>query len=111
MPGSYANRRALTDGTGVRALVGFTRMMSSRDFDNAADLPSVNRERISRKDPTWLPACETRGEGIFFQFSDEQEFDGGYQLWRISKNLDPNKGYPGIRYTDPRLLDTAAVAP
>ncbi len=104
----------------VRALVGFTRMMSPRDFDNAADLPSVNRARISRKDPTWLPACETRGEGIFFQFSEteirkwvtennayEQEFEAGHQLWRISKNLDPNKGYPGIRYV---LLHTFAHA-
>ena len=54
----------------VRALVGFTRIMSPRDFDSAADLPPENRAKISRKDPTWLPACETRGEGIFFQFSE-----------------------------------------
>lgn len=54
----------------VRALVGFTRLMSPRDFDSAADLPPENRARIARKDPTWLPACETRGEGIFFQFAE-----------------------------------------
>jgi hypothetical protein len=95
----------------VRALVGFTRIMSPRDFDSAADLPPENRARISRKDATWLPACETRGEGIFIQFSESQiqqwvqhnhaydrEFEVGHQAWRATKGLDPNKGYPGIRY-------------
>lgn len=95
----------------VRALVGFTRMMSPRDFDNVADLPPENRGKISRKDPVWLPACETRGEGVFLQFSEkmiqdwvkrnhayEREFELGHQAWRASKNLDPNTGYPGIRY-------------
>jgi hypothetical protein len=47
----------------VRALVGFTRIMSPRDFDNAAELPADNRAVISRNDPAWLPASETRGEG------------------------------------------------
>jgi hypothetical protein len=95
----------------VKALVGFTRLVSARDFDSVADFPPENRGKISRKDPSWLPACETRGEGIFFQFSEtnvrewiqknqayEQEFKAGYQAWRISKNLDPNIGYPGIRF-------------
>ncbi len=104
----------------VRALVGFTRIMSPRDFDSAADLPPENRAKISRRDPTWLPACETRGEGIFFQFSEkriqewvtknhayEREFEVGHQAWRASKNLEPNKGYPGIRYV---LLHTFAHA-
>ena len=54
----------------VRALVGFTRLMSPRDFDNAADVPLEQRAKISRKAPTWVPASETRGEGIFFQFSE-----------------------------------------
>jgi hypothetical protein len=104
----------------VRALVGFTRIMSPRDFDSAADLPPENRARLSRKDPTWLPACETRGEGIFFQFSEpliqdwvkrnrayEREFALGHQVWRASKNLDLSSGYPGIRYV---LLHTFAHA-
>ncbi len=104
----------------VRALVGFTRIVSPRDFDSAADLPPENRAKISRKDPTWLPACETRGEGIFFQFSEkliqewvtknhayDREFEVSHQAWRASKNLEPNKGYPGIRYV---LLHTFAHA-
>jgi len=104
----------------VRALVGFTRIMSPRDFDSPAELPPEQRAKISRKDPTWLPACETRGEGIFFQFSEsmiqdwvkrndayEREFEGGHEAWRATKNLEPNKGYPGIRYV---LLHTFAHA-
>ena len=104
----------------VQALVGFTRILSPRDFDSAAELPPQNRAKISRKDPTWLPASETRGEGIFFQFSEpllrdwvkrnrafDREFEAGHQIWRAGKHLDPNKGYPGIRYV---LLHTFAHA-
>lgn len=104
----------------VRALVGFTRITSPRDFDSPADLPPESRARISRKEPTWIPACETRGEGIFFQFNEsliqdwvkrnhafEREFEVAHQAWRAGKGLDPNKGYPGIRYV---LLHTFAHA-
>lgn len=95
----------------VRALVGFSRIMSPRDFDNPADLPEERRAVISRRKPTWLPASETRGEGIFFQFSEtklqdwakrnrayDREFEVAHQTWRASKNLDPNTGYPGVRF-------------
>lgn len=105
----------------VRALIGFTRITSPRDFDSPADLPPEQRARISRKAPTWVPASETRGEGIFFQFSEsmiqdwvkrnhayDREFELGHQAWRATKNLDPpNKGYPGIRYV---LLHTFSHA-
>lgn len=96
----------------VRALVGFTRIMSPRDFDNPADLPQERRAAISRKKPTWVPASETRGEGIFFQFSEkmiqdwvkrnhafEREFERAHFEWKASKNLpNPEAGYPGIRF-------------
>lgn len=96
----------------VRALVGFTRIMSPRDFDSPADLPPERRARISRKDPTWVPASETRGEGIFFQFSEkviqkwvkekhayDREFEKAHISWRASKNIpNPEAGYPGIRF-------------
>ncbi len=104
----------------VRALVGFTRLMSPRDFDNVAELPPERRARLSRRDPTWLPACETRGEGIFFQFSEarlaewvernhayDRHFEKAHQEWRASKGLDPERGYPGIRFV---LLHTFAHA-
>lgn len=95
----------------VRALVGFTRITSPRDFDSVADLPPENRARISRKDPVWVPASETRGEGIFFQFAEtliqewtkshrtyQREFQTAHEAWRESMGLDPSKGYPGLRY-------------
>jgi hypothetical protein len=104
----------------VRALVGFTRITSPRDFDSPADLPPERRAKISRKPPKWVPACETRGEGIFFQFSEksirewegrsrayDREFEAAHRAWRASKNLDPDEGYPGIRYV---LLHTFAHA-
>lgn len=96
----------------VKALVGFTRIMSPRDFDNPADLPENRRANISRKKPTWLPASETRGEGIFFQFNEskihdwvkknkkfDREFERAHIAWKASKNIpNPETGYPGIRF-------------
>ena len=77
--------------------------------------------RLSRRDPTWIPASETRGEGIFFQFSEkaiekwvtktkkyDDEFFEGHKRWRASKNLpNPESGYPGLRFI---LLHTFAHA-
>ena len=95
----------------VRALVGFTRIESPRDFDSPAELPKEKRAPLSRQQPTWVPACETRGEGIFFQFSEaailkwlgrtakvNAEFQSAHERWRSNRNLDPSTGYPGIRY-------------
>ncbi len=96
----------------VRALAGFTRLMSPRDFDNVADLPENRRAAISRKKPVWLPASETRGEGIFFQFTEskiqqwvkknhsyDREFERAHFGWKASKNIpNPESGFPGIRF-------------
>lgn len=96
----------------VKALVGFTRIMSPRDFDNPADVPENRRASISRKKPSWLPASETRGEGIFFQFNEERvrqwvkkhadlerAFLRAHVAYKNSLNIpDPEKGYPGIRF-------------
>ena len=96
----------------VRALVGFTRIMSPRDFDNPTDLPEHRRADIARKRPNWLPASETRGEGIFFQFNEarvqqwvkknrafDREFERAHTGFKASKNIpNPELGYPGIRF-------------
>lgn len=104
----------------VRALIGFTRIESPRDFDSPFDLPHEKRAPLSRQNPTWVPASETNGEGIFFHFSEaaikkwttkatkyEAEFKTAHERWRANKNLDPTKGYPGLRYI---LLHTFAHA-
>lgn len=95
----------------VRALIGFSRIESARDFDSVFELPPSKRAPLSRREPTWVPTCETRGEGVFFQFSEsavqewlarvrqyDAEFFNAHRQWRASKNLDPDQGYPGMRY-------------
>jgi len=104
----------------VRALIGFTRIGSARDFDSPFDVPPERRAPLSRRAPTWIPASETRGEGIFFQFSEkvlenwlhknrkyDDEFAQAHRAWRSSHDLDPNVGYPGLRFI---LLHTFAHA-
>jgi len=104
----------------VKALVGFSRIQSPRDFDMASELEQIKRAPLSRQQPKWVPACETRGEGIFFQFSEkaikawmakvvkrEAEMVMAHGVWRIAKHLDPSKGFPGMRYI---LLHTFAHA-
>lgn len=96
----------------VKALVGFTRIMSPRDFDNPTDVPENRRAPISRRFPSWLPASETRGEGIFFQFNEEKvqkwvdkhadldrAFFRAHVAYRSSLSVpDPAQGYPGLRF-------------
>lgn len=104
----------------VRALVGFTRIESARDFDTPFDVPASMRAPLSRRASTWVPASETRGEGIFFKFSEAalaewsrrardhgDEFLRAHKQWRASKNLNPEVGFPGMRYI---LLHTFAHA-
>ena len=55
----------------VRALIGFTRLESAYDFDTPTELPVELRAPLSRQAPTWVPASEIRGEGIFFHFSEK----------------------------------------
>jgi hypothetical protein len=95
----------------VRSLIGFTRLASARDFDTPFELPEEQRAPLSRQNPTWVPASETRGEGIFFQFAEgplkdwtdrtrkfADEFVEAHGRWRVSRGLDPSAGFPGTRY-------------
>jgi hypothetical protein len=104
----------------VRGLIGFTRIESPRDFDSPFDLPNEKRAPLSRQNPTWVPASETNGEGIFFHFSEaaiqkwigktaqhDADFRAAHEKWRATKGMDPTKGYPGMRYI---LLHTFAHA-
>ncbi|HXT44628.1 MAG TPA: hypothetical protein VN748_10995 [Pseudonocardiaceae bacterium] len=45
----------------VRALIGFTRL----DAPDPGDPTLVTRVELARDAPTWVPASEVRGEGIF----------------------------------------------
>jgi hypothetical protein len=94
----------------VRALTGFTRIDSPGD-NTDIETSDVKVAPLCRSKPTWVPAVEVRGEGIFIQFKDSvlskwekrarkrnAEFAVAYQNWRKSRALNPETGYPGIRF-------------
>ncbi len=95
----------------VRSLVGFTRIESPGDVTDPDDLPDETRAPLCRNLPRWLPTIEVHGEGIFIQFEEEaiqswlqrvsgldSEFLEAHQRWRRLRKLDPETGYPGMRY-------------
>lgn len=98
----------------VSACVGFTRITSPGDFADGAELPEDHRAPLSRRKPTWVPAVEVRGEGIFLEFDEhaiqdwagrpavvafEREVRQAHIQWRRARRLpDPLAGFPGIRY-------------
>jgi Domain of unknown function (DUF1998) len=98
----------------VRALISFTRIESPGDFADTGEIPKAHSAPLSRKSPTWVPAAEVRGEGIFIQFREEaivqwqnktpiQEYNkdcfNAHQTWRKARNLDnPHLYYPEARY-------------
>ena len=96
----------------VRALVGFTRIGSPSDYDNQAAFPESQRATLSRTRPSWVPASEIRGEGLFFHFKEDvvqkwvsrangldDVFFEAHQRWRIARRLEPPTDYyPGIRF-------------
>jgi hypothetical protein len=97
----------------VRALLAFTRIESKGDFADAAYVDDGRQTPLSRHSPTWLPASEVRGEGIFLRLREatlqtweqqagvrqlEQEFLQAHCGWRRVRNQNPPEaGFPGIR--------------
>ncbi|WP_297892876.1 DUF1998 domain-containing protein [Shewanella sp.] len=95
----------------VNALLGFTRVEAPEESGDPNERPQM--ASLSRNKPDWVPANQVHGEGIFIQFDEKaltaweslagvSEVDkmlrGGHIGWRNSRHLDPNEGYPGIRY-------------
>lgn len=93
----------------VNALVGFTRIEARDEFADNATAPS----RLGKGAPTWVPACEVFGEGLFLQFDEQaikdweelpavkeerKRLEIGYRSWRTNRGLDASKGFPGARY-------------
>ena len=97
----------------VTALVGFTRIDSGGEMTDELDIPTENAP-LSRIPPTWVPASEVRGEGIFIQFDENRiaawanrpavraagdEFFASHVQWRENRGIEPpEEGFPGIRY-------------
>lgn len=105
----------------VTALTAFTRIASSRDYAEGEEMPAKVRAPISRNPPTFVPAAEVRGEGIFLQFDDEELgrwaeplgahsalLEQAHTAWRRRRRIDPPEaGFPGLRYV---VLHTFAHA-
>jgi len=105
----------------VRSLIGFTRIEAPGDLSDSDEFNYDNMARIAISKPTWAPAVEIRGEGIFIQFNEEliqqwlkmtqvqkrnNEFFISHKIWRnIRKIENEEEGYPSVRYI---LLHTFA---
>jgi hypothetical protein len=107
----------------VRALLGYTRLESNSDFAEITALEDARISPISRTPPTWIPASEVRGEGIFLRLNEDEvqkwegrkavqdlnlDFLDSHKRWRQLRNLQPAaEGFPGIRFA---LLHSLAHA-
>jgi len=95
----------------VNALIGYTRVEAPEESSNPDERPPM--ANLCRNKPEWVPAGEVHGEGIFIRFQESevatweqlqsvQERDkllrAGHRGWRNARRLDPDQGYPGIRY-------------
>lgn len=100
----------------VNALLGFTRVESPTEGGD----DRAPRAPIGRGAPTWVPATQVHGEGIFLQFSEDALVNWeagagsraqgsilrrGHRGWRARRGLEPDPGFPGVRFA---LLHTIA---
>ena len=97
----------------VRALLGFTRIESNSDFAEATVVSDDRMTSLRRESPTWLPASEVRGEGIFLRLREDvfldweaklevkalrDEFLESHKAWRMFRKLKPiGEHFPGMR--------------
>lgn len=95
----------------VNALIGFTRVESP---DEAVVIDEhTHLVKMTRQKPTWVPAGEVHGEGMFIRFNETQIQDWehrvavqrrfaalsqGHRAWRAARNLAPGAGLVDIRY-------------
>ncbi len=88
----------------VRALTAFTRVDSPGDYSDLSEVAEPQRAPLSIEPPTWLPAAEVRGEGIFIRFNEaaigewrantavcarEAELRSAYRAFRRSREIAP----------------------
>lgn len=98
----------------VRAMVGFSRLDAAGELTDPDLSVAIEPAPLVRQDPTWVPAAEVRGEGIFIQFNEQMiqqwvgetavdrraaEFVEAHKKWRAVRYIpDPEQGFPGMRY-------------
>ncbi|NUM46445.1 MAG: DUF1998 domain-containing protein [Anaerolineales bacterium] len=107
----------------VRAMLGFTRLDAVGELTDPNQGILTDLAPLARQAPTWLPANEVRGEGIFIQFEEQKirawaaqpavraradAFFEGHKKWRKAHFIeDVTGGFPEMRYV---LLHTFAHA-
>lgn len=99
----------------VTVLTGFTRLDALDKFAGDEEQEHIRCAPLSKGNRCdWLPAAETRGEGIFIQFNEalltawahgnavrkrERAFRNAHFRWRdLLGYEDPTANFPGIRY-------------
>ncbi len=95
----------------VNALIGFTRVEAPEESDDPDERPPM--ASLCRDRPTWIPAFDVHGEGIFIRFREaelvawlgnadvkerEKMLNKGHKAWRTARDLNADVGFPGIRY-------------
>lgn len=96
----------------VAALIGFTRIRSSAESDPGE--AHLRRAPLAPAAPTWVPATEVRGEGVFIRLEVNGVRDwseqtgpsrrgallvGAHRTWRTARRLEPvEAGFPGTTY-------------
>jgi len=107
----------------VVALLGFTRI-DGPDSGVSGDVQGVTVAPLARTRPNWVPAGQSKGEGIFIQLEErlvtEWEDRVGstkrmaglvdaHQRWRQRRHLDPAAEFPGYRYLLVHSLSHALI--
>jgi hypothetical protein len=96
----------------VTALLGFTRFEAqSPDAEGELEV-GVRRAAIAREGPSWLPAFENKGEGVFLQFSSDaiaawqqqaairargRALLAGFDAWK-AEHAESKRKFPGLPY-------------
>jgi hypothetical protein len=108
----------------VTALVGFSRI-DGPDSGLASDEQGATIAPISAAPPTWVPAAEVRGEGVFLRLNEDavqawvertvvhprmEALERGHGRWMQRRGLDPHRDWVGARYILVHSLAHAMIA-
>ena len=93
----------------VQALLGFTRLSAPE----RRELSPANRLPLGRGAPSWVPAVERRGEGVFLQLREDRvaawcdqvaehprllALHEAHQQWGRNREITPDPHFPVARY-------------
>lgn len=98
----------------VQAMIGFARLDAVGELTDPTQQTLVQMAPLSRTPPTWVPASELRGEGLFLRFEESvvatwenlpdlaelrESFMAAHINWRKRRGIqNPADGFPGMRY-------------